>query len=116
MQINPAKITVSSDAADVELRNVRIYDRALSDDEMLSNYMVDRSTADEMVILFQKNDILNDEDAVDIDKLRAHGKGCMRIVGDVDLVNQTNNKNSRLRLIYTFIRPTARNTISLPVM
>lgn len=93
MQINPAKITVSSDAADVELRNVRIYDRALSDDEMLSNFMVDRSTADEMVILFQKNDILNDEtDEVDIDKLRAQGKSVMRIVGDVDLVNQTNNK------------------------
>lgn len=105
MQINPAKITVSSDAADVELRNVRIYDRALSDDEMLSNYMVDRSTADEMVILFQKNDILNDEDAVDIDKLRAQGKGCMRIVGDVDLVNQTNNKKFEVTVDIYFYSP-----------
>lgn len=93
MQMNPAKISVNSDAADVELRNVRIYDRALTDDEILSNYMVDRQTVDEMVLLFQKNDILNDEtDEVDIDKLRAQGKSVMRIVGDVDLVNQTNNK------------------------
>lgn len=29
---------------------------------------------------------------VDIDKLRAMGKSVMRIVGDVNLVNQTNNK------------------------
>lgn len=93
MQMNPAKISVNSDAADVELRNVRIYTRALNDDEILSNYMVDRQTADDMVLLFQKNDILNDEtDEVDIDKLRAQGKAVMRIVGDVDLVNQTNNK------------------------
>lgn len=93
MQMDPAKISVSSDAADVELRNVRIYSRALTDDEILSNYMVDRQTADEMVLLFQKNDVLNDEtDEVDIEKLRAQGKAIMRIVGDVDLVNQTNNK------------------------
>lgn len=93
MQMNPAKISVSSDAADVELRNIRIYGRALTDDEILSNYMVDRQTVDEMVLLFEKNDILNDEtDEVDIDKLRAQGKSVMRIVGDVDLVNQTNNK------------------------
>ena len=105
MQINPAKITVSSDAADVELRNVRIYDRALSDDEMLSNHIVDRTTADEMVILFRKNDILNDEDAVDIDKLRAQGKGCMRIVGDVDLVNQTNNKKFEVTVDIYFYSP-----------
>ena len=93
IQMNPAKIKVSGDAADVELRNVRIYSRALSDDEILSNYMIDRTTADEMVLLFQKNDILDDEtDEVSIDKLRAQGKSVMRIVGDVDLVNQTNNK------------------------
>ncbi len=93
MQQNPAKISVNSDAADVELRNIRIYDRALNDDEILSNYMVDRQTVDEMVLLFEKNDILNDEtDEVDIDKLRSQGKSVMRIVGDVNLVNQTNNK------------------------
>jgi len=49
-----------------------------------------------MVLLFQRNDVLNDEtDEVDIDKLRAQGKAVMRIVGDVDLVNQTNNKKVR---------------------
>lgn len=92
IQTNPAKIKVTSDSADVELRNVRIYNRALTDDEILSNYIVDRQSVDEMVLLFQKNDILNDQDEVDIDKLRAQGKSVMRIVGNVDLVNQTNNK------------------------
>lgn len=93
MQPEPQTIKIKSDAANVEVRNVRIYGRALTDDEILSNYIVDRTDTDDMVLLFQRNDVLNDEtDEVDIDKLRAQGKAVMRIVGDVDLVNQTNNK------------------------
>ena len=92
-QESPVNITVSSDAADVELRNLRIYRRGLTDDEELTNYMVDRPTSDEMVMLFQKNDVMNDTGSdVDIEKLRAQGKSVMRIVGDVNLVNATNNK------------------------
>lgn len=92
-QEEPVNITVSSDAADVELRNLRVYSRALTDDEELTNYMVDRPTSDEMVMLFQKNDVMNDDGSdVDIEKLRAQGKSVMRIVGDVNLVNATNNK------------------------
>lgn len=72
---------------------MRVYSRALGDDEELSNYMVDRPTSDEMVVLFEKNQVMDDEGTdVDIDKLRAMGKSVMRIVGDVNLVNQTNNK------------------------
>lgn len=86
-------IVVTSDAADVELRSIRVYKRALSDDEMLMNFIVDRNTADEMVILHEANDVMNDQGTdVDIDKLRAQGKSVMRIVGDVNLINETNNK------------------------
>lgn len=93
LQAIPSTIKVMSDSADVELRNLRVYNRALTDDENLSNFMVDRPTSDEMVLLFENNDVMNDEGTdVDIDKLRAKGKSVMRIVGNVDLVNQTNNK------------------------
>ena len=93
LQETPVDIRVKSDDADVTLRNLRVYNRALTDDEELANYIVDRPTTDEMVVLFGKNDVMDDEgDSVDIDKLRAKGKSVMRIVGDIDLVNQTNNK------------------------
>lgn len=72
---------------------LRVYDRALSDDEMLSNYIVDRLTTEEMVHLYRQNDVLDDEgDDIGIEKLRAQGKSVFRIVGDVELVNETNNK------------------------
>ena len=93
LQEEPTNIKITSESADVEVRNMRVYSRALGDDEELSNYMVDRPTSDEMVVLFEKNQVMNDEGTdVDIDKLRAMGKSVMRIVGDVNLVNQTNNK------------------------
>ena len=93
LQDEPANIRITSESANVEVRNLRVYNRALGDDEELANYMVDRPTSDEMVVLFEKNQVMDDEGTdVDIDKLRAMGKSVMRIVGDVNLVNQTNNK------------------------
>ena len=93
LQEEPTNIKITSESADVEVRNLRVYSRALGDDEELANYMVDRPTSDEMVVLFEKNQVMDDEGTdVDIDKLRAMGKSVMRIVGDVNLVNQTNNK------------------------
>ena len=93
LQAEPTNIRITSESADVEVLNMRVYNRALGDDEELSNYMVDRPTSDEMVVLFEKNQVMDDEGTdVDIDKLRAMGKSVMRIVGDVNLVNQTNNK------------------------
>ena len=105
-QETPVNITVVSDNADVTIRNIRVYDRALNDDEELNNYIVDRKTLDEMVVLFQKNDVMDDEgNDVDIEKLRKQGKGVMRIVGDIDLLNQTNNKKFEIPVDIYFYSP-----------
>ena len=95
-QDTPVGITLDSDAADLEVRNIRIYDRALTDDEELENRMVDSTSADEMMELWSENDIIGETGNVDIDKLRAKGKGVMRIVrkGGLDEVNETNNKKT----------------------
>ena len=95
-QDNPAGITIDSGMADVEVRNIRIYDRALTDDEIMENRMVDADSTDDMMRLYEENDILGDTGDVDIDKLRAKGKGVMRIVlkGGLDEVNETNNKKT----------------------
>ena len=61
LQDEPANIRITSESADVEVRNLRIYNRALGDDEELANYMVDRPTSDEMVFLFEKNQVMDDE-------------------------------------------------------
>lgn len=73
-QDTPAGITVDSASADVELKNIRIYNRALSDDEVLDNRMVDAGSSDDMMRLYEENDILGGSGDDDIDKLRSKGK------------------------------------------
>lgn len=71
----------SAAGADVEVRSVRMYSRALSDDEMLDNHIADIRDTDEMVEAYQANDVLTASGVdVDIAKLMARGKGVLRVV------------------------------------
>lgn len=92
LQVASKPIDVTSEHADVRLRAVRLYNRALSDDEVLSNYTASRPDASEVVKLYERNDVLGDDGAISMDKLRRQGKSVLRIVGNVPLVNETNTK------------------------
>ena len=106
-QDSPVGITLDSAAADLEVRNIRVYDRALSDDEELENRIVDAEDPESMMALWDENDILGDTGDVDTDKLRAKGKGVMRIVrqGGLDEVNETNNKKTDFEADVHFYSP-----------
>ena len=52
----PKGITISSAGADVAIRNIRVYEKALNDDEVLSNYIYTRPTANEIITLYHSND------------------------------------------------------------
>ena len=95
-QDTPQEITIDSTEADIEIKSVRVYNRALSDDEELENRIVDCDTIEEMMGEFSINDILGDNGDLDLDKLRAQGKGVMRIVRKnmLDDVYETNNKKT----------------------
>ena len=58
--------------------------------------MVDSETTDEMMEIYSENDIIGDTGDVDMDKLRAMGKGVLRIVRQNMLndVYETNNKKT----------------------
>lgn len=105
-QDTPMPITIDSDKADVEIRNIRIYDRAISDDEELSNHIIDRKTVEEMSELIQANDVLDDDTGeISIDKLLAKGKGAILFVraNGLDEINATNNKSQDFLTDYVII-------------
>ena len=105
-QDNPMPISFVSDSADIEIRKVRIYDRAITDDEELSNHIIDRKTVDEMSALIQANDVLDDDTGeVSIDKLLAKGKGVILFVraNGLDEINATNNKDQNFLCDYVII-------------
>lgn len=95
-QDNPQSLAIDSADVDVEVKTIRIYSRALSDDEELDNNTVDAETSDAMMALFDENDILGETGEVDIDKIRAKGKGVLRIVrkNKLDDVYAENNKKT----------------------
>ena len=106
-QDNPQHITFDSADADVEVKSVRIYGRALSDDEELDNRTVDAETSEEMMALYDDNNILGDTGGVDIDKIRAKGKGVLRIVrkNKLDDVYAENNKKTDFKADIYFYSP-----------
>lgn len=95
-QDTPQEITLDSTGADVEIRSIRVYNRALNDDEELENAMVDADGTDTMMALYEENDVLGDTGDVDLDKLLARGKGVLRIVrqNKLDDVYAENNKKT----------------------
>ncbi len=96
-QDTPRGISLESTGADVEIRKIRVYDRALSDDEEMDNHIIDRATLDEMAALFEENDVLGEDGrSIDFQKLRAKGKSIMLVVrqGGLDPVNAENNKKT----------------------
>ena len=86
MQEDALPITIDSTWADVELRTLRIYGRALSSDEELGNWIVDRETAQAMEAKYTANAVLV-ENKVSADILRNRGKGVMVIVPESAVLN-----------------------------
>lgn len=62
-------ITIGSDDCDVYIYLVKIYQRHLSDDEHLANFIFDASNAAEMIERFQRNDILDERGEISWQKV-----------------------------------------------
>ena len=80
MQEEALPLAIDSTWADVEVRSIRIYGRALSSEEELGNWVVDRETAQEMEAKYTANAVLGTDGKVSADILRIRGRGVMVIV------------------------------------
>lgn len=100
-------IVITSEHADVEIRRIRIYGRALTDDEELENTIVDSTTSDEMLTRYTENDILGETGNVDINKILAMGKGVLKIVrpNKLDDLYADNDKKKDFKADVYFYSP-----------
>ena len=74
-QPTPAGITIGSQYATVYLYGARAYNRYLTDDEVLGNFIADRQDVAEMLRLYRENDIKDDYGNITIAKLTAAKPG-----------------------------------------
>lgn len=102
-QRTPRGILLDSTSADLEIRHVRIYETALTDDEVLTNYITDRPTLSEMEELRERNDLLNpDTGSISYDKLVNRGKAVLSIAMPDGGIERLWGKSTDTKTDYTF--------------
>lgn len=102
-QRTPKGILLDSSSADLEIRHVRIYETALTDDEVLTNYITDRPTLIEMEELRERNDLLNpDTGSISYDKLVTRGKAVLSVSMPEGGLERLWGKSTDTKTDYTF--------------
>lgn len=82
-QRTPQDIVLDSTAADLEIRHLRVYGTALTDDEVLRNYITDRPTLEQMEEMRTRNDVIDPQTGdISWDKIILKGGGALNIVMD----------------------------------
>lgn len=82
--------------AGVMLRSIRIYDMALTDEQMLNNFNLYRPTVKELMEVYDRNDIYEEgSENFSMDKI-ANQLPVMIITGDIPALEETTDKNKSI--------------------
>lgn len=104
-------MTIGSTAAGMSLKQIRIYNAALSPDGILNNFILYRDTVDEMSEVYQRNDLYQEgSTAFDLDKLAGH-LPVMLITGNIPAIEGTTDKKLQITadVEYTNLQDTSRS-------
>lgn len=95
--ISNTNITISStDEVSVILKSIRIYDTALSSNQILNNYILYRETSEELLKIYDRNDIYEEGTSnFSTDKL-AGQLPIMIVTGNIPALEATTDKNLQI--------------------
>lgn len=97
MQETPQPIIISSSDANVSVKQIKAYERALSDDEVLNNYITSRTSTAEMVALRNSNDVLDSAGKYATSRTSQRGRLIIkRTRGLMEVFRSTNKKEDFL--------------------
>lgn len=83
-------------SAETILKQVRVYNAALSSEQILNNYILYRDTLAGMLEVFDRNDVYEDEGiSFSVDKLQGQIP-VMVVTGDIPALENTTNKNLQI--------------------
>lgn len=94
----------ATEQAEIALKEIRVYNRALSSDDILNNYILYRDTIEEMTEIYNRNDIY-EEGSTSIfspDKMVSR-LPVMIVTGDVDELENTTDKNEQRKVDIEYI-------------
>ena len=86
----------ASEEAEISLKSIRIYDFALSADNILNNYILYRDSIQEMLDVYDRNDIYETgKDIFDTNKM-ASRLPVMIVTGDIPTLENTSDKDTQI--------------------
>lgn len=87
---------VGSQGAEIKLKALRIYDTALTNDQVLNNYILYRDTIAQMIEVYDRNDIYaEDSNEFDYEKMMSR-LPVMIVTGDIPALENTSDKNLQI--------------------
>lgn len=89
-------IFTATDEAEISLKSIRVYDTALSSDNMLNNFILYRDTISEMMEVYDRNDVYEEGTTTfSPDKMR-NRLPVMIITGDIPTLENTSDKDEQI--------------------
>lgn len=87
---------VGTAGAEVELKSIRIYEAALSDDNMLNNYILYRDDVAEMLDVYDRNDIYVEGTTTFSPDKMVSRLPVMIVTGDIPVLENTSDKDTQI--------------------
>ena len=89
------RFTASSEA-EISLKSIRIYDAALTSDQMLNNYILYRDTISEMMDVYDRNDVY-EQGTTTFSPDKMMGRlPVMIVTGDIPVLENTSDKDTQI--------------------
>ena len=88
-QVDPQIIEIGSDLCDVLVYCAKVYERKLSFDEHLDNFIMDAPSSTKMIERFRRNDIMDNNNEISYEKLVKNNPGCRAYLYDIPEMTTT---------------------------
>lgn len=85
-----------TEGAEIDLKAIRVYDIALSDEQVYSNYVLYRDTINEMLEVYERNDVFYEDSTVFSPEKMSSRLPVMMITGDIPVLEATSDKNTQI--------------------
>lgn len=86
----------ASDKVEISLKAIRVYNTALTSDQILNNYILYRDSIEEMTSIYNRNDIYTEgTTAFNPDKMMSRVP-VMIVTGDIPVLENTSDKNTQI--------------------
>ena len=101
----------ATEGAEVSLKSIRIYDDALSSDNVLNNYILYRDTVEEMMDVYDRNDVYEENRDIFSPSKMSSRLPVMVVTGDIPTLENTSDKDTQITvdIEYTNLQDPSRS-------